>query len=93
MSQSDEPDDSKKRPFEILDFPCAFTFRIIARQSDTIVQQCTTSISGFAEIQHVNPLPQKKPIRIRIEIQAQSADQIYTIYEMLGTIEGILMVI
>ena len=93
MSEADRPESSTKRPFETLDFPCLFIFRIIARQSDTIVQQCITSISGLAEITGVNPLPQKKMIRIRIEIQAQSADQIYTIYEMLATIQGILMVI
>ena len=83
----------EKKPFETLDFPCSFLFRIIARQGDTIVEQCTTLVSGFAEIQSISPLPKKKMIRIRIEIQATSAEQIYTIYEALGKIKDVLMVI
>ena len=84
---------SEKRPFETLDFPCTFLFRIIARQNNRIVEQCTTLISGFAEIQNISPLPQKKLIRIRIEVQVESAEQIYTIYEALGTLDDVLMVI
>ena len=85
--------DSEKRPFDSLEFPCLFMFRIIARQSETIVDQCTTLISRLAEVQSITPLPKKKMTRIRIEIQATSADQIYKIYELLGKIEGVLMVI
>lgn len=85
--------ESEKSPFETLDFPCSFLFRIIARQSDSIVEQCTTLISGFAQIHNISPLPKKKMIRIRIEIQAESSEQIYTIYEALGKLKDVLMVI
>jgi putative lipoic acid-binding regulatory protein len=83
----------EKRPFDTLEFPCPFMFRIIARQNETIVDQCTTLISGMAEVQSITPLPKNKMMRIRIEIRAESADQIYKIYDLLGKVEDILMVI
>ena len=85
--------ESEKRPFDTLEFPCEFIFRIIARQNESIVQQCTTAISGLADIKSITPLPHKKLMRIRIEITATSADQIYTIYDILGKIDGIMMAI
>ena len=80
---------------ELLTFPTLFIYRIIAYQSDAIVQDCTDAlISVFETIEGHKIIPSKsgKFVRIQIAVTALNSAQIYRGYDMLRTVDGIRMV-
>jgi len=80
---------------ELLTFPTAFIFRIIANNTETVTETCEDSLKEiFSHIEEVQALPSKsgKFVRIHITVKAQNADQIYAGYDVLKDCEAIKMV-
>ena len=80
---------------ELLTFPTAFIFRIIASNDHELQEQYQHALlSIFPTIENIEALPSKsgKFSRIHITVTAENAQQIYAGYDVLKTCEGIRMV-
>ena len=80
---------------ELLTFPTLFVYRIIAHESDDIIELCTNALKNvFDSIQAVESIPSKtgRFTRIHIGVTALDGSQLYKGYEILRGVDGIRMV-
>ena len=80
---------------QLLTFPTLFVFRIIAKNKDGIVEECSASLLEiFSTIEGTKQIPSKsgKYLRIQLVVTALDGAQLYRGYDALKTVEGIRMV-
>ncbi len=87
----------KRRLEELLDYPCDFTFRIVARQSSDLCETCRDLVEGTLgrRADKVIEQPSKNGAyaSIRVSITVETADEIRSVYQALRSIEGLQLLL
>ena len=99
MSDPDAPKSFEERArFEdLLEFPTAFTFRVVAAALPGVVRDCTAQLERLtgegAKLLSTKPSRTGKWSVYRIETTVSSADQIRVAYDLLAAVSGVRMVL
>ena len=99
MSESDASKSFEERArFEdLLEFPTAFTFRVVAAAIPRVARDATASLERMtgasAKVVSTQPSRTGKWSVYRIETTVASASQIRSAYDMLAKIDGVRMVL
>ena len=99
MSNPESPKSFEERArFEdLLDFPTAFTFRVVAAAIPRVARDATARLERMtgasASVLSTQPSRTGKWSVYRIETTVASADQIRDAYDMLAKIDGVRMVL
>lgn len=86
----------KTRLEELLEFPCHFSFKVVGLAEKNLVEQAVKVVQRYVPGDY---LPQVKPSSkghyhsVTIAITATKIAQIEALYEELGKIEGVRMVL
>lgn len=87
----------KPRLEDLVDFPSTFTFRIVARHSPGLRARCTELVEGALgrEAQDVREQPSKNGAfaSVRVAATVENADEIRSVYQALGSIEGLQLLL
>ena len=99
VSDSDAPKSFEERArFEdLLEFPTAFTFRVVAAASPRIAHDATACLErltgGAAVVLSTKPSRTGKWSVYRLQATVASADDIRTAYDLLAKVSGVRMVL
>lgn len=81
---------------DLLEFPCAFTFKVVGTHRDDLIDDVVAVTQIHAKGDY-NPREQRSSKgtynSVSIDIIAEHIDQIETLYEELAKIQGVRMVL
>lgn len=81
---------------ELLEFPCSFTFKVMGEAKPELVNNVLSVIQKYAPGDYtptVKPSSKGNYYSISVTINATDIDQIESLYQALGDIENVRMVL
>lgn len=85
-----------KKLKDLLEFPCAFTFKVVGAKRDDLVEDVVAEVQKVAKGDY-NPSVKESGKgtyhSVSITLQAENIDQIETLYTTLSKIDGVRMVL
>ena len=87
----------KPRLEDLVDFPSVFTFRIVARSSESLRMTCRDLVEGTLgrEARDVQEQPSKNGsfTSVRVAATVETADEIRSVYQALQQVEGLQLLL
>ncbi|GJH43730.1 DUF493 family protein YbeD [Pasteurella canis] len=81
---------------DLLEFPCAFTFKVVGNNRSDLVDDVVAMVQKYAKGDY-NPRQQISSKgtynSVSIDIVAENIEQVETLYEELAKIDGVRMVL
>lgn len=94
VNLTDIPQDKKLK--DLLEFPCAFTFKVVGVKSDELVDNVVAEVQKVVKGDY-NPTVKESGKgtyhSVSITINADNIEQIETLYSTLAKIDGVRMVL
>lgn len=94
INLSDIPQDKKLK--DLLEFPCAFTFKVVGTKRETLMDDVVAEVQKVVKGDY-HPTAKESGkgtyLSVSITIQAENIEQVESLYTNLAKIDGVRMVL